>query len=163
MSTLPGTQRRHTLSPQSLLEDLRRQTPVGAQEETEAQGRGSRSPKPEPDCRVGACFPPPDSWPQAPTALPPPGPLPPPGRSWPCLPTSLWLRAPVASGARAAAGPAVRNAIPPLPGTLKVLKVKVLPSALLLPNCDRQIENQLSKCQLTTNQHAEQVTALRGV
>lgn len=59
--------------------------------------------------------------------------------------------------------PAARSAILPLPGTLKVLKVKVLPSALLLPNYDRQIENELSKCQRTTNQHAKRVPALRGV
>lgn len=51
----------------------------------------------------------------------------------------------------------------PLPGSRKVLKVKVLPSALLFPNYDRQIENQLSKCQCTTNQHAKRVTVLCGV
>lgn len=59
--------------------------------------------------------------------------------------------------------PTAKSAILPLAGTLKVLKVKVLPSALLLPNYDRQIENQLSKCQCTTNQHAKRVSAHRGV
>lgn len=83
--------------------------------------------------------------------LPPPLPL-------PCTPDPRGFE----SLSPGSAAPA-RKAVLPLPGTLKVLKVKVLPSALLLPNYDRQIENELSKCQRTTNQHAKRVPALRGV
>lgn len=94
-------------------------------------------------------------------------PLPPTGWSdeLPRVPrlASLCVSGPHGGTERPSPGPPARDAILPLAGTRKVLKVKVLPSALLLPNYDRQIENQLSKCQRTTNQHAKRVAALCGV
>lgn len=124
------------------------------------EGRGGGSSWPP--CRRGS-LPALDPGPVPPPrhCLPPPQPAALPSSLAPRLPSPCAVSGPVAWRAQT---PGPQRGCPlPLAGTREVLKVKVLPWALLLPNHDRQIENQLSKCQRTTNQHAERGPRARCV